>query len=362
MSIHPTLKYVDHTYRDFSHYVEEGGQLIAHKKSGDNFPARLHKILSEPNNHDAITWMPHGRAWKIRDKNRLIKEVIPNYFVCKKYASFTRQLNGWGFKRLHQSGPDFGCYYHECFLRGIPDLTCLIRRLPPNLGKSTPWAEGEPNFYKLAEKYPLPNRSSCSNAEESRTRVESIDKPRPLTRQALAFDARSPTVYNPNDGILSTLSIRAANQDTPRAETMPSSSEIPYNSANQAGHYYPQSELIYPQDTPYSALSASSYYDGQYYGDNYPSQGQFNTRSNDFYYNNRARNQRQLLMQYSRFSPEQASPFPYQRNYAESPMMPSSYDRRHPSNEEISSHVTQSFAREVSLQSNATSPYDLLNL
>ena len=62
-------------------------------------------------------------------------EVIPRYFVQSKYESFTRQLSGWGFKRLHQAGNDHNSYYHECFLRDMPELTCLIRRLPPNLGK-----------------------------------------------------------------------------------------------------------------------------------------------------------------------------------------------------------------------------------
>ena len=48
---------------------------------------------------------PHGRAFKILSKEKLISDVLPNYYVCKKYGSFSRQLNGWGFKRLHQSGP-----------------------------------------------------------------------------------------------------------------------------------------------------------------------------------------------------------------------------------------------------------------
>ena len=41
------LRYVDHTYRDFSHYIEEGGELVKHKKSSNNFPARLHRMLSK---------------------------------------------------------------------------------------------------------------------------------------------------------------------------------------------------------------------------------------------------------------------------------------------------------------------------
>ena len=148
------VKYVDHTYRDYSRYIEDGGELIRHKKSNNNFTARLHRVLSHPQNSAVITWMvsdtscvsillntnwfclcgrycycfewfyssrfsythsstahiltlqqPHGRAFKILSKEKLITDVLPNYYVCKKYESFSRQLNGWGFKRLHQSGP-----------------------------------------------------------------------------------------------------------------------------------------------------------------------------------------------------------------------------------------------------------------
>ena len=59
MAKHTTLplKFVDHTYHDFSRYIEEGGELCKHKKSGNNFPARLHKILSESEYSHLITWM-----------------------------------------------------------------------------------------------------------------------------------------------------------------------------------------------------------------------------------------------------------------------------------------------------------------
>jgi hypothetical protein len=85
----------------------------------------------------------------------LVKEVVPRYFIQTKYESFTRQLNGWGFKRLHQSGSDFNVYYHECFLRGLPHLTALMKRVPRNQGKLIPHVEGEPNFYEIDRRFPL---------------------------------------------------------------------------------------------------------------------------------------------------------------------------------------------------------------
>ena len=52
-----SLKYVDHTYHDFSTYIIEGGELTKHKKSDNNFPARLHKLVSDGHSNDVITWM-----------------------------------------------------------------------------------------------------------------------------------------------------------------------------------------------------------------------------------------------------------------------------------------------------------------
>ena len=52
------LNYVDHTYHDFSKFFEVGGEVVSHKKAGKNFPAVLHRILSEEAKYShIITWM-----------------------------------------------------------------------------------------------------------------------------------------------------------------------------------------------------------------------------------------------------------------------------------------------------------------
>ncbi|KAL3770875.1 LOW QUALITY PROTEIN: hypothetical protein ACHAW5_003963 [Stephanodiscus triporus] len=201
----------DHTYRDFSRFAVD--ELPLNKKAQSNFPAKLHRILSTPefshvsllavygqrfafhfwiseesfaifillipfclisfdksstclissdhflDEHFLLTTMgyfhPHGRAWKIHNKELFISEVTPKFFAQSKYESFTRQLNGWGFKRLQQPGNDFNAYYHECFLRGLPNLTGMMRRVSPNQGKLLPHVEGEPNFYEIDKRFPL---------------------------------------------------------------------------------------------------------------------------------------------------------------------------------------------------------------
>ncbi|KAL9186011.1 hypothetical protein ACHAXT_005249 [Thalassiosira profunda] len=239
------IRYVDHTYRDYSRYVEDGGELVKHKKHNNNFPAKLHRMLSDPGNAEIIAWLPHGRAWKVVDRDRLITEVIPQHLVGKKYESFTRQLNGWGFKRLHQSGPDFGAYYHECFLRNLPKLTCLIRRLPSNIGKSTPYAEGEPNFYRISEQFPVPPDTSFSAGEHAkRTATEPVVVAAPPRSRALSDASQMSRISEaPQEGSGSTASLKAAVAASVGIEGLAAIASA------QAGGQYPYPPQPYPNDS-----------------------------------------------------------------------------------------------------------------
>ena len=50
-------RFADHTYRDFSTYIKDGGKVLRHKKSESNFPARLHAMLSDEKYTHMISWM-----------------------------------------------------------------------------------------------------------------------------------------------------------------------------------------------------------------------------------------------------------------------------------------------------------------
>ena len=92
-----------------------------------NFPHKLHKILSTPEFSDIICWLPHGRAWRVQQQDRLESEVLPKFFQHQKYSSFSRQVYGWGFHRV-TSGPDYNGFFHEYFLRDAPDLCLKMKR------------------------------------------------------------------------------------------------------------------------------------------------------------------------------------------------------------------------------------------
>lgn len=127
---------------------------------GTNFPARLHDLLShEEEISDIITWLPHGRSWIVMDKAEFLKKVAPSHFQISKFESFTRQVNGWGFKRITQ-GPDINSYYHELFLRGMPHLIQWMKRSTSS-GSGRRKIRGdpkdEPDFYSISQMYPIPD-------------------------------------------------------------------------------------------------------------------------------------------------------------------------------------------------------------
>ncbi|KAL7460767.1 hypothetical protein ACHAXS_001209, partial [Conticribra weissflogii] len=62
------------------------------------FPDVLYEILSDPRNYHIIYWMPHGRSWRVHDREKLAKVLCPRYFNHCKFESFTRSATGWGFK------------------------------------------------------------------------------------------------------------------------------------------------------------------------------------------------------------------------------------------------------------------------
>lgn len=123
-----------------SHHPSLGGFSSPKHHKEPTFPLKLHMILSRPEWHDVVCWLPHGRSFRILNPQAFEELVLPLYYQHAKYASFARQLNGWNFKRVSK-GDDFNSYYHEvrekrrkCFLVfvftvrecSLPSLLLLI--------------------------------------------------------------------------------------------------------------------------------------------------------------------------------------------------------------------------------------------
>ena len=52
----------DHTYHDYATQIPSPYEYPINKKSTSNFPAKLHRMVSDPSNSRAIQWQPHGRG------------------------------------------------------------------------------------------------------------------------------------------------------------------------------------------------------------------------------------------------------------------------------------------------------------
>lgn len=76
--------------------------IVSDLEDGDDefqakiFPQRLMELLSDERNSDCIAWLPHGRAFIIRNRRLFAEKVMPKFFPRRsKYSSFTRKLNRW---------------------------------------------------------------------------------------------------------------------------------------------------------------------------------------------------------------------------------------------------------------------------
>ncbi len=149
-------------YRDHSHLPDpDPSKPVTIPGRIPTFPAKLFAILSRPELADIISWMPHGRSWKVHKPREFEVKVIPSYFDHAKFSSFIRQANGWGFKRVCTKGVDRNSHYHELFLRGMPHLIKFMKR--PVTGSKVPspplHSKGkncDPDFYRISQEHPLP--------------------------------------------------------------------------------------------------------------------------------------------------------------------------------------------------------------
>lgn len=149
-----------YVYRDFSAMPAEQmagvGSLHPQSLQAQKLPAKLAAMLADHELISVIQWSPHGRCWRVLNRDMFAEHALPRYFGHKNYASFVRIVNAWGFRRITR-GPDRDSYYHELFLRGRPDLHQRMKRLSPCHRKTPVHKEDKcPDFYELAKANPLP--------------------------------------------------------------------------------------------------------------------------------------------------------------------------------------------------------------
>lgn len=146
---------VNHSYQDYSRVpatIDYQGEPT--EISDMSFLQKIHHMLSQEKYAKWISWMPHGRAFRIVVPKRLEQSgTFRDYFGYSRYGAFVTQLNTHGFKHISK-GEDRNCYYHESMLRGLAHLAKYMPA-PKDARRLHPDPDNEPDFYKISEKFPL---------------------------------------------------------------------------------------------------------------------------------------------------------------------------------------------------------------
>jgi hypothetical protein len=104
------------------------------------FPMKLHVLLQNAELKGVtsiISWLPDGRSFKVHNKDKFSKLIMPEYFTASKYKSFQRSLNLWGFETVSK-GPEKGVCSHPFFVRGDPAKTQMMKRVKVKSNEKTP--------------------------------------------------------------------------------------------------------------------------------------------------------------------------------------------------------------------------------
>ncbi|KAM9754166.1 heat shock factor protein 4 isoform 2-T2 [Menidia menidia] len=118
---------------------ESPGAVGVDGSYASNVPAFLTKLwtlVEDPETNHLICWSATGTSFHVFDQGRFAKEVLPKYFKHNNMASFVRQLNMYGFRKvvnIEQSGlvkpeRDDTEFQHLYFLQGHEHMLEHIKR------------------------------------------------------------------------------------------------------------------------------------------------------------------------------------------------------------------------------------------
>ncbi|CAJ1932826.1 unnamed protein product [Cylindrotheca closterium] len=94
------------------------------------FPFKLLQLLEDASlegNEHIVSWLPHGKAFKVHKTTEFENKLIGRYFRQTKYRSFVRQLYHYRFARI-DFGDDKGAYYHPDFQRHNKEKCLTVQR------------------------------------------------------------------------------------------------------------------------------------------------------------------------------------------------------------------------------------------
>ncbi|EIW62094.1 uncharacterized protein TRAVEDRAFT_70292 [Trametes versicolor FP-101664 SS1] len=124
---------------------QEGTPQQQPAKPQATFLTKLYALLERPENHHMIRWDPAGEHIIVERPEQLALHVLPSVYRQSRFASFSRQLNIYGFMRKVNlrnvdpaiDDPDASTWSHPTLNRHSPAevVANFKRRVPPRLPK-----------------------------------------------------------------------------------------------------------------------------------------------------------------------------------------------------------------------------------
>ena len=107
---------------------EYSASAAPNRKAG--VPKFLRFLFEILQNEDSsiISWAHGGTSIQIHDTAAMSEYVLPKYFKHRKYASFQRQLNYFGFRKWTKTQCSGIVFSHPNFLKHDPEAMRQIRR------------------------------------------------------------------------------------------------------------------------------------------------------------------------------------------------------------------------------------------
>ena len=125
------------------------------------FLTKLWALVNDSSCDDLIAWDSSGGSFHVFDQSRFAREILPRYFKHNNFASFIRQLNMYGFRKMStiehgslKNEHDDIEFAHPNFIRGHDTLLELIKRRAP---------DSQQKFHIQTTKTELPPQPSSSS-------------------------------------------------------------------------------------------------------------------------------------------------------------------------------------------------------